>query len=542
MSAWSSPAQHEVSQANLRAPSERAQSFLALLHQRWPAALLVFALTFLSAIVLTSMRHKKYDASAQILIQPTDAVQAKISPGAVSTPANAERDINTNAQLITVDPVVSAVRHQLNLNTSLSSLASQISVSGEASSNLVSITARDTNPARAAQLASAFATQYQIYRRQSALAQINRALASAEATPQAKLHGSPVIERIAQLQAAAAAETGGVQIIKPAKVPTSPSSPKLLTSALMGLIGGLALAVMALFGLQAIDRRLLDAPQLESAFGTSVLATLPGGGARGDRARLLSARRQALNDLAARLAFTDAGAKRCVIMISPSNGLQSASAVALGLAEALGVLGRSVVLIEADLAGRQTLRVGESEQSAGLTAVLTGNGSFDSEITDVHFVVGSTGRHELGPWARASYSLLPSGPHMAEPEVLLGQPAMREVLEKARSRADFVFVLSGSLERPSAVLPIASLCDGAIVLVRERAVNGDQARQMVELLHSARLSLLGTVLLTGGLGEGRLVSVAQGFGGLVSRPRRQAELDGQSTSSRPPSAVGKRDR
>ena len=207
--------------ATMTTPTERAGNFVVALRRRWPIALLVFVLTLASAVALTHMQQKKYEATAQILLQPTDAVQGVVSPGSVSSPADAQRDINTYAQMITVDPVADAVRHQLGLKTALPALVSRISVVGQETSNLVSITALDSSAADAARLATAFATQSQAYRKQVALRQIEQALASSEADPLAKVKGSSVAVRVQELQAAAASETGGVQIVRPATVPSA---------------------------------------------------------------------------------------------------------------------------------------------------------------------------------------------------------------------------------------------------------------------------------------------------------------------------------
>ena len=117
--------------ATMTTPTERAGNFVVALRRRWPIALLVFVLTLASAVALTHMQQKKYEATAQILLQPTDAVQGVVSPGSVSSPADAQRDINTYAQMITVDPVADAVRHQLGLKTALPALVSRISVVGQ---------------------------------------------------------------------------------------------------------------------------------------------------------------------------------------------------------------------------------------------------------------------------------------------------------------------------------------------------------------------------------------------------------------------------
>jgi capsular polysaccharide biosynthesis protein len=176
----SDPAAHANVPAAMKTPTERMRDFAAAVRRRWPAALLVFALTLASATALTAMRHKKYEATAQILLQPTDAERADLSPGSAGSPADAERDVNTYAQLITVDPVANAVRRELRLRTTPRALISQISVSGQATSNLVSIAAQDASPEQAARLATEFATQYQAYRRETAVQQINQALTTAE--------------------------------------------------------------------------------------------------------------------------------------------------------------------------------------------------------------------------------------------------------------------------------------------------------------------------------------------------------------------------
>ena len=202
--------------------------------------------------------------------------------------------------------------------------------------------------------------------------QIDQALATAEADPQAKIAGSLVAQRVQQLQAAAAAETGGVHIIRPASVPGSPASPKVLTSIVVGFIAALILAVAAVFGLEAVDRRLLGGAQFEAAFGAPVLGAIPSGRRRRDRVALHAARRKAYSDLAARLAFTSVAEDSCAIMISPASKLESAGAVALGLAEALGVLGQRVVLLDADLGGQPPRYANGSDERGGLTSVLVG--------------------------------------------------------------------------------------------------------------------------------------------------------------------------
>jgi succinoglycan biosynthesis transport protein ExoP len=531
------PATRASASATMQTPTERMQHFVAALRRRWPAALLVFVLTLASALALTGMQHSKYEATAQILLQPTDAVQGVVSPGNVSSPADAQRDVNTYAQMITVDPVADAVRHQLGLKTALPALVSRISIFGQETSNLVSITAQDSSAAQAARLATAFATQSQAYRKQVALRQIQQALVTSEADPLAKVNGSSVAVRIQELQAGAASETGGVQIVRPASVPSSPVSRKLLTHMLVGLIAALVLAAASVLGLEAVDHRLRGTLQFEAAFGAPVLGTIVGGRRLNNPMRRQVARRRAYTDLAARLAFTSVAEGGRAIMISPASKRESARAFALRLTQALGMLGRRVVLIEADLSAEHAMRDGESDEPGGLTAVLTGRSSFERELTDVHFVAGSsTHGRELEPRALVSYSTLTCGPPVAEPEALLGRAAMREVLEQAEARGDLVLLTTAPLDQPSGVLPLARLCDGVIVLAHGQSTSAEQAQRIVNLLDATDASLLGTVLVPEGSAEQSSMS-GQGFAGLVPRSR-QANSNGNGQGAHPRSVAG----
>jgi Mrp family chromosome partitioning ATPase len=132
--------------------------------------------------------------------------------------------------------------------------------------------------------------------------------------------------------------------------------------------------------------------------------------------------------------------------------------------------------------------------------VLTGRSNLSREVTEMHFLTEvADGSGELEPWARVSYATLPSGPRIGEPEALLGRGAMRDVLAQAAERNDVVLVLSCPLDRPSGVLPLARLCDGAIVLARQRSLHVEQAHAIRDLLAGTRARMLGTVLLPGDL-------------------------------------------
>jgi Mrp family chromosome partitioning ATPase len=195
-----------VSAEELTSAADSAGAVLRAVGRRaWPAAI-VFAVTLLAAFGVSRLGASRYDATAQILLQQTDQVNAVLNPDAITSAANAQREVNTNAQLITSVPVLDAVRRQLRLHETARELAARLSVSGEATSNLVEISAEDTDPRRAAEVATAVAKQYQTYRRKSAQAAIGSAVDAAAARLQgmdAAARGSAARRRVEAFDALA---------------------------------------------------------------------------------------------------------------------------------------------------------------------------------------------------------------------------------------------------------------------------------------------------------------------------------------------------
>ena len=201
---------------------------------RWGAAramaAAIFALTLIAALGVSRLGASRYEATAQILLQQPDQVNAVLNPDAITSAANVQREVNTNAQLITSVPVIDAVRRQLRLTESVPDLVDRLSVTGEATSNLVEITARDGAPDRAARIATAVAEQYQAYRRRSAQDAIGSAISAAairlrgmDAATRGSAEGEALEARLHQLETGAAVATGGVQVVRRRRSPPRPS-------------------------------------------------------------------------------------------------------------------------------------------------------------------------------------------------------------------------------------------------------------------------------------------------------------------------------
>jgi capsular polysaccharide biosynthesis protein len=470
-----------------RTPAERLAALLGTLRRRWRVALLVVAVTVATTLFLTMWGPPQYAASAQILLQPSDAVSQVLSPGVVPSPANAQRDIDTNTGLITSTPVLEAVRNRLGLSVSNRELKSKIDVSGQETSNLVSITARDESARQAARIATAVTVEYDNYRREAARDAIRQSVAAGtsrmlelERTAGSAAERHALRDRLIQLRTSAAIGIDAPQVIRRASTPRAPTSPSRLIPVVSVLLG-MTLAVGAAVAFDLIDKRLLRSEDVESAFGVPVLLSLWGSHRPGREPKSAADDLDPYASLAARIAFSGSGDPARVIMISSTGPRDVSWKVATGLSSQLSALGLRVVYIEATIRRIPAGSNGEVEPPYGLSAVLQGIASFSDELLQVY------DHGETRAW-----KMLPSGAPVPNPGSVLGWSELRSAVSHARADADFVLV-EGPTAELSEAFPVAALSEGIVLVAEVPGTTRDHAtgvRQALGPLYSKVLGLV----------------------------------------------------
>ena len=148
--------------------------------------------------------------------------------------------------------------------------------------------------------------------------------------------------------------------------------------------------------------------------------------------------------------------------------------VALTLAHA----GLSVCLIDADLRKPSVGGYFDLEGLSGLSELLSGNTSIDNCLR--------TTKREI--------TVMTAGSPPSDPSALLGSSTMARLHEELRSRFD-VLIINGPpvLSAPDAAV-LASMADGAVLVVRQRQTTAQHVRLAIEALEAADVHLLGTVL------------------------------------------------
>lgn len=459
-----------------QSPAERIAAIANTVQRHWPVALTSLALALAIAAVHIITATPIYEAKALVLLQPSDAVAATLEAG-VTSPINAQRDLDTNAGLLTVTPVADAVRRRLQLAESSPSLLSRVSLSGQQESNLVTVAVRDGSATRASQIATAFAYAAATYRATVTRAQLQDAIDAGRASlatmdPSAR---AMVSGRVRELRAAQAVQTGGMRVIQPARVPTSPATPRAGLILGIALAVGLALAITASLLWSRFAGRLRRASDVAVALAGPVLAVLPR-----DPERCATATAA----LAASLIGQGHARDGQVLLWADAARTPLAQDVLDLVCAHLAAAGRSALLIEPDRGLPRRDRTGGERVRAG---ALPRNGH--TPLSLQHVAIDDA----AGPAGAPSYAVLSLLDGESPPRARVAGRDPEAVIAVCRRLADVVLV-AGSIERTPQFGPLLDACDAVILVADVRRCRRCAARHVRRSMSDASSKLLGVVM------------------------------------------------
>jgi Mrp family chromosome partitioning ATPase/capsular polysaccharide biosynthesis protein len=258
---------------------------LALLRARWRliAAIVLGAMAL--AAVLSLAQSDKYTASADLLFgRPTNADAISVG-GTTDTGELPERAAATNLALASLDTVAVRVARTFS-GVTAAELKDAVSIEAAGESDLVTVTAEWGSPNQAAAVANAFAAEIASFRRDTARADIQRAIDALEATLATRQGESgtgaaaseaarEVRDRLLQLEALKALQSGNVQVVETATPPEHRSSPTPLRNAVLAAVAALLIAVFLVVLMSRFSDRVDDEEELSELMGTSVLTRIP---------------------------------------------------------------------------------------------------------------------------------------------------------------------------------------------------------------------------------------------------------------------------
>jgi capsular exopolysaccharide synthesis family protein len=479
------------------------------LKRRWKLIAGITLLVFASALIWSLSQEKQYEGISTVVLSQTERATALFNPEVDTRSDDPEREINTAVELITFETVAERVKESLGVETSAGDLLDQVKTEIEGNSNIVSIIASDEDPEQAAAIATAFAEEYAAFRKETAQASLNEAAQTARdrlnelsATEQASDEGRELRARLRQIEIAAAAQTGGVEVARRALVPTNASSPKPLRTGVLALVLGLLLALGCALLLELLDRRLKEEEDIETVLGLPILATIPRPARRSsvvvpgaDRGQY-----EGYSALATNLRFFELGGGLEALLFTSPAPAEGKTSVTLGTARALAALDLRVIAIEADLRRPSFANYGLS-RGGGLSTILAGVSDLERALIDVDADTFEPLDAGSAPRGR-TFQVVPAGPAPPNPQALLARPAMTYVVEEARALADVVLLDCPPIGTVNDPVTLANLVDGVILVARLNQTTRDAARRAMRTLENLETQIVGVVATGGQPGAG----------------------------------------
>lgn len=479
--------------------------------RKWLVLAVVVIVASLAALY-SYTRPKVFSATAEVLAQPVLVQPLDADP-------LDNLSMQTEAQLVRSTPVAELARPRLggsDVSLAIPDLLRKVTVTTPDDTQILQVAFTDSTARGAEKGAQAFAKGYLEFRLDRALrkiedmsATIRDQIASYDAEIDAidgQLEGlSPdsaqfdtlsgerdgweagrltLLSRLGDIQTLS---TDPGQVVQDADKPSSPISPKhqvdLALGVLLGLAAGIALASVR----EQLQDRIEDAAGLRKALKAPTLGRIPESALlRGDVPRLVtvdeprSPAAEAYRTLRTNLLAACKAAKVRTILVTGARQGEGKTTTSVNLAVALAQVGRSVVLISADLRYPRVHSLLGIGNEQGLGQVLLGALNLNAALIDTPI---------------PNLKVLPSGPASGvdEPAELLQSDRMFEVIRGCR-QADFVIIDGPPIEPVADSLVLADLVDGVVMVADAQDGTGASVARARHQLEQVGGTILGGVL------------------------------------------------
>lgn len=426
------------------------RDYLKVVRRRWRIIVMSLLVVVALAAILTYRTTPQYQSNARLFVSTTDQSASQAFQGG----SFAIQRVSSYADLVNGQELASRVIQQLNLSVTPGELSSKITATVVPDTVILEISATDPN-AQAAQRID-----------QAAAEQLTKFVSELE-TPPGK-RNAPV----------------KATIVDEASLSSSPVSPQPTRNIGLAVVLGLLLGV----GL-AVLRELLDT----SVKGPEDIAELSEapvlGGILFDsdtpKHPLLtdlsphSPRVEAFRILRTNLQFVDVDHDKKVFVVTSSVPGEGKTSTASNTALALQTTGQRTLLIDGDMRRPQLAKLFSLEGSVGLTSVLLGRIDLEEAVQE---------HRESGLAVLTSGSLPPN------PAELLQSHAMKQLLDEARLHYDAIIIDAPPLLPVTDAALIATIADGAVIVVRQGKTSRDQFSSSVARLKAVGARPLGVTL------------------------------------------------
>ncbi|MFF4208645.1 polysaccharide biosynthesis tyrosine autokinase [Streptomyces sp. NPDC001796] len=471
--------------------------FLKALARRWPTVVLCLVLGVGAALGATILSTPVYEARTQLFVATrTGDDSTQLNQGQSFSQAR----VQSYAEIVTTRQVTGPVVKQLGLRSTPEELASRITAVAPLNTVLIDITVRDTAPQRAARIANAVAERF--------ISVVERLETPKRpvVTKQSKKNRPGVDD--------APVSPVSLGVTQEAVAPVVPVSPRPLLNLGAGVLCGLLLGAGLVALREMLDTTFKTGEALGEFVSLPALGTIPYD-RNAPRRPLVSTdghskRAEAFRKLRTNLQFSQVDDPPRIIVVTSSVPGEGKTNTSVNLALSLAEAGVSTCLVDGDLRRPSVASTFGLVQDAGLTTVLIGQARIEDVIQEV----------------AGGLSVLASGAVPPNPTELLASARMKEVLHELADVYEVVIVDTAPLLPVADTVGLASLTQGALLVVRAAKTTREQVRTAAESLERVGVRVLGTVFsmapVTRAGRYGRYGAYGYGSYGELPAPRASA--------------------
>src|SRR5436190_15239456 len=330
------------------------RSYLRILW-RWKFLLLAFLIAApVAAYLVERGKPNVYQSSALVGVNSETVNTAVLgSSGSFSTPI-----MPAVAQLVTTRPVARHAALLMKPPADPAQIVGEVSASGTPTTNFITITATDRNPARAAAIANAFAQAITNNQRSQAITQLNQAIAGIKNQLRRLRSGAPgsqtaatraqLVAQLDQYRAAKPTQGSAAAILQSAVPSGTPAGPHTRRTIELALLIGLLLGLGAVALAENADRRLRSPDDLEGMADVPLLASIPPSAFSG-KLDTGPADEESFQMLRTALLYFNVNREHQSVVITSAGEKDGKTTVAVRLALAAARAGLRVVVVDADL-------------------------------------------------------------------------------------------------------------------------------------------------------------------------------------------------
>jgi capsular exopolysaccharide synthesis family protein len=458
------------------------RTFLRILAAHWKLSLVALLTCTIGAAAITALQTKHYQSSTTVLVSFTGAANlTELYNGTLT----AQERLSSYAQVAGGRTVAERAISQLQIPMSVDDLLTQTTVKYTAKSMLFTITVKDTDPRRAAALAGAMADQFGAMIGTLGSGPNPRPGEPATPTPQPTAGETPAPGQPVEVpgQPTTTPNTAPVaraKVVEPPRIPEHPVTPVPVRNMLIGVVGGVLLAIAVALTLEASDRTIRTREKLEEVSGLPTLAELPGNRGSAPRFGTDAAFDDAVRGLVARLRRALGPQGRRVLVAAPFGG-EGTTTTVLNISHVFAELGEDVLLVEADtrrpvVAGLLNVDSGEGLSNVLASPEIAMDAVKATPISRLYVLASRSFRRETPPVG--SYA----------PEVI------DNVLAVLTSRFDRIVVDGPPVLATADTGLLAGAVQATVLVLRAGRTTADEVRDALSTLQAANAEIVGTVL------------------------------------------------